>query len=277
MWFRLLSSTLFYTPRPQELTRDADDYYSFHEVQHAIAAFREARIQGNKLVYPAVTSGDDPSKKKRMDMLTGGGSSMRKTKKDTGRGGKRRGKVSSSVACGTMFQFNKGQTNPDVIKQVICCYVCYITLHVFDVLPPVLLASLEHSVSCYNTSHIFCIQAILTTVTIVPSLSSSSSSPSSLSPSDQWLSEQARIQDQRHRRRQRERHDCQRASPTRSRASLQEPLLGPFNRQVLPWSVERHLQLEGHRDGQQGEGHSQQHHVEKKCNTGASFCGAEVS
>jgi hypothetical protein len=103
------------------LPRDADDYYSFHEVQVAIGKFREDRIKNYKLVYPAITSGTNVNSKKKLEMLTGGGGGgqgsdiLRKSMKKTG---KRRGKVTSSVACATMFQFNKGQTNPDVIKQV---------------------------------------------------------------------------------------------------------------------------------------------------------------
>lgn len=104
----------------QELTQDEDGCYSFHEVQVAIERFREERIAGHKLVYPKVASGDAASKKK-LDMMTGTlASSTPPTLKKTG---KRRGKVSSSVACSTMFQFNKGHTNPDVINQVIFC-VC---------------------------------------------------------------------------------------------------------------------------------------------------------
>lgn len=97
-----------------ELSKDEDGYFSFHEVQRAIEAYREERIQNYKLVYPKVTSGDAKSKKK-LEMLTGTQSSATTMKKKTG--SKRRGKVSSSVACGTMFQYNKGQTNPDVITQ----------------------------------------------------------------------------------------------------------------------------------------------------------------
>lgn len=98
------------------MDRDADNYYSFHTVQQAIADYREERIKGHKLVYPKVTSGGSAAASKKLAMMTGGGGatsgkSMKKT-------AKRKGKVSTSVACGTMFQFNKGQTNPDVIKQV---------------------------------------------------------------------------------------------------------------------------------------------------------------
>ena len=58
-----------------------------------------------------------------MAMLTGGpGASSTSSKSKTKKATKRKGKVSSSVACGTMFQFNKGQTNPDVIKQVMDVY-----------------------------------------------------------------------------------------------------------------------------------------------------------
>ena len=104
----------------QELDRDEDGYYSFHEVQRAIEAYREDRIKNYKLVYPKVTSGDATSKKK-LELVAGTTKTYGQSKKISGR---RRGKVSSSVACPTMFQFNKGQTNPDVITQVhVMCVV----------------------------------------------------------------------------------------------------------------------------------------------------------
>jgi hypothetical protein len=117
----------------QELSTDDEGYYSFHQVQVAIEAYREERIQNYKLVYPKITSGDARSKKK-LDMMTGTqSSSARMTKNTTG---KRKGKVSSSVACGTMFQFNKGQTNPDVITQVELQHkyysILYFLMHVSD-------------------------------------------------------------------------------------------------------------------------------------------------
>lgn len=103
----------------QDLTRDADDYYNFHEVQRAIEAYREERIKSNKLVYPKVTSGEGGViKKKNMLPLVGETGAVGSRKAGAKHPVKRKGKVSSSVACGTMFQFNKGQTNPDVIKQV---------------------------------------------------------------------------------------------------------------------------------------------------------------
>lgn len=96
-----------------DLSCDEYGYYSFHDLQKAIEKFRHNRIKNYKLVYPKVTTGDMKNKKK-IAMLTGASTSIGKSIKVSN---KRKGRVSSSVACATMFQRNKGQTNSDVINQ----------------------------------------------------------------------------------------------------------------------------------------------------------------
>jgi hypothetical protein len=99
-------------------------------------------------VYPKITSGKNSANKKNMEMLTGGltaasgglTTATRKSMKNTGTGGKRKGRVSSMVACPTLFQFNKGQTNPDVIKQV------YNTID----------SERKYTINCTVTGHYMC-------------------------------------------------------------------------------------------------------------------------
>lgn len=85
----------------EDAPRDSRGYLSFHDLQRIISEFRESRIAKYKLVYPNLISKHGNSQIQTLPPP--------KTKV---------GRVSSSVAPQTMFQRNKGQTNPDIIKQV---------------------------------------------------------------------------------------------------------------------------------------------------------------
>lgn len=77
-------------------------YLSFHDIQNRIFQFRQDRIRNYKLVYPNLVS------KQTLRSLP-----TQQLNKSA-----RTGRVSSSVAPSTMFQRMKGNTNPDIIKQV---------------------------------------------------------------------------------------------------------------------------------------------------------------
>jgi hypothetical protein len=85
------------------VAKDPRGLLSFHELQKIIFQFRESRIANYKLVYPNLVSKQSSSSTKTLTLPQSRA---------------RAGKVSSSVAPPTMFQRMKGNTNPDIIKQV---------------------------------------------------------------------------------------------------------------------------------------------------------------
>mmetsp|Transcript_9398 Transcript_9398/g.14159 ORF Transcript_9398/g.14159 Transcript_9398/m.14159 type:complete len:285 (+) Transcript_9398:114-968(+) len=110
----------------KDVPRDKDGYCSFHDIQGIIAEYREARIQNFKLVYPQLTS----KKSNSGTMTQTGGSTQLPNLKGSkgsslGMSRRKKGKVSTAVAPPTMFQRNAGQTNPDIIKQVLVTPLCY--------------------------------------------------------------------------------------------------------------------------------------------------------
>ena len=85
-------------------------YLSFHDVQNKIFQFRKDRIKNYKLVYPNLVSKQIPHSLPTQQL-------------------NRSGRVSSSVAPSTMFQRMKGNTNPDIIKQVRpFLFLCFLSL-----------------------------------------------------------------------------------------------------------------------------------------------------
>jgi hypothetical protein len=98
-----------------EAPRDPRGLLSFHDLQKIIFDYRESRIANYKLVYPNLVTKQSNS----ASTLT-----LPPSRTRTGR-------VSSSVAPPTMFQKMKGNTNPEIIKQV----------------PPFLLLSLTRLIS----------------------------------------------------------------------------------------------------------------------------------
>jgi hypothetical protein len=82
--------------------RDVNGFFSFHDLQRLIFDYRESRIANYQLVYPNLVSKHSSS-----GTLPLPSSNSRPSR------------VSSSVAPQTMFQRMKGNTNPDIIKQVL--------------------------------------------------------------------------------------------------------------------------------------------------------------
>jgi hypothetical protein len=105
----------------EDIPRNADGLISFHEIQKEIAAYRKARTKEYKLVFPSIAGG----KKKNVDggsAISGddklgstGKSSQTLTIRKTKKKHVRSGRVSSMVAPETMFQYDEGKTNVEVV------------------------------------------------------------------------------------------------------------------------------------------------------------------
>jgi hypothetical protein len=119
----------------QDLPRDQWGRLSFHEAQNTILKFREDRIKELKLVYPSIKTKQDkePVSTTKLPTIQGAetmdedddqqATTTKKKKK------KRLARVGDTVAPPTMFQYMKGQTNPDIIEQT----TKYLSKHAFKI------------------------------------------------------------------------------------------------------------------------------------------------
>ena len=120
----------------EDLPRDANGYFSFHEAQKKIYEFREMRIKEYKLVYPSIggkkkeggtQSGIQTGTQPQSDM-SGHSKSLAltatKNKKPI-----RKSRVSDIVAPPTMFMKDKGNSNADMVEQTMK----YLSKHAYKI------------------------------------------------------------------------------------------------------------------------------------------------
>jgi hypothetical protein len=110
------------------IEEDEYGYVSFHEVQKALMLYRKTRVKEYKLVFPSIAGGNQSKNKNKnksdditMDMtLSKRQTSMKKSKKK-----KKISRVSDIVAPKTMFQYNEGQNNVEIVdttNKLLCKY-----------------------------------------------------------------------------------------------------------------------------------------------------------
>lgn len=120
----------------EDLPRDSNGCFSFHEGQKKIHEFREMRIKEYKLVYPSIGGGKkkegsqtgtqtaQTGTKTQSQSQTGTQALATKTKKPI-----RKSRVSDIVAPQTMFMRNKGNSNADLVEQTMK----YLSKHAFKI------------------------------------------------------------------------------------------------------------------------------------------------
>lgn len=91
---------------------DPDGFISFHEAQKKIIQFRQNRLKEKKKVFPSISTG------KKKPVSAGGTAIMLQSSHPSARPRKMK-YVSDSIAPTTMFLKLKGQTNSDIIEEVI--------------------------------------------------------------------------------------------------------------------------------------------------------------
>jgi len=109
----------------EDLPRDTNGFFSFHEAQKKIYEFREMRIKEYKLVYPSIGG------KKNKESNDGTQTTNNQTHKTTENSGQstaltltnnkskkplRKSRVSDIVAPQTMFMRDKGNSNADMVE-----------------------------------------------------------------------------------------------------------------------------------------------------------------